>query len=219
MPKRRADWLLGRVVAKGVVAEALREAFPGGWRLEAIEIASEPGGRPYARLAREAQAVAGFGPGTRLPVSVSISHAERHALCAATVPGPANDGRALGIDLGWVEPRSPGFVATFFTGAERRFVRNGPASERDLRANLIWCAKEAVLKALGVGLAVDTRDVSCLPGAGRADPADWRLAPVDDAWSPFVVTCTPAIAPRGGAIRGIWRSFGGFVGALAAAPV
>ena len=106
-------------------------------------------------------------------------------------------------------------VATFFTEDEQRFVRDAPPRERDLRANLIWCAKEAVLKALGFGLTVDTFELSCLPEAGLADPAEWPLAPADDAWRPFVATCSPALVPGGGTIRGIWRSFPGFVGALA----
>lgn len=222
MPRRRADWLIGRITAKSVVAETLEEAVPGGWPLRAIEIPSQPNGMPYARLAPEAGPVERFAPGERLPISVSISHAEEHALCAATLSGPGEDGsrRTLGVDLGLVEPRSGGFVATFFTPEEQRFVRDAPAGQRELRANLVWCAKEAALKALGLGLTVDTLDLCCLPVPGRADPAEWPLAPADDGWRPFAVRCSPALVPGGGEIRGIWRSFPRFVGALAvhAAP-
>jgi 4'-phosphopantetheinyl transferase len=216
VPKRRADWLLGRLTAKSVVVEALREVLPGDWRAAAIEIANEPSGMPYARLARDAYPIAAFAPGERLPVSVSISHAEGHALCAATCATVDGGSRAtLGIDLGRVEPRSRELVATFFTDDEQRFVRDAPALRRDLRANLIWCAKEAVLKALGLGLTVDTLDLTCLPERGPIDPAVWSLAPAGDAWRPFVARCGPALAPGEGTIRGIWRAFPGFVGALA----
>jgi phosphopantetheinyl transferase (holo-ACP synthase) len=217
VPKRRADWLIGRVTAKTVVATALAEVIPGDWPLRAIEIPSDRSGMPYARLAPEVGPVAGFAPGERLPISVSISHAEGHALCAATWSEPGGDGsrRTLGIDLGLVEPRSPAFLGTFLTEDEQRFVRDAAPPEHGLRANLIWCAKEAVLKALGVGLTVDTLDLCCLPEPGPADPAEWPLAPADDAWSPFVATCSPVLVPGGGAIRGVWRTFPGFVGALA----
>jgi 4'-phosphopantetheinyl transferase len=217
VPKRRADWLLGRLTAKSVVAEALREVLPGDWRPATIELANEPSGMPYARLARDAYPIAGFTPGERLPVSVSISHAEGHALCAATWATPLEGGsrRALGIDLGRVEPRSRELVATFFTDDEQRFVRDATGLRRDLRANLIWCAKEAVLKALGLGLTVDTLDVTCLPGRGPVDPAAWSLAPAGAAWRPFVARCGPALAPEASTIRGVWRVFPGFVGALA----
>jgi phosphopantetheinyl transferase len=216
VPKRRADWLAGRLTAKATVAAALTRVAPGDWTPGAIEIPSEPGGRPYARLAPEAVPIAGFAPGERLPVGVSISHAERHALCAATWSDGAAGGRwSIGVDLGLVEPRSRAFIETFLTEPERRFVEEGAMSERALRANLVWCAKEAVLKVLGTGLTVDTRDVCCLPWPGRADPAAWPLDPADDAWRPFVATCAPALAPGGGPIRGIWRAFPRFVGALA----
>jgi phosphopantetheinyl transferase len=216
VPKRRADWLLGRLTAKAVVAAALARVAPGDWTPGAIEIPSEPGGRPYARLAPEAAPIAGFAPGERLPVSLSISHAERHALCAATWPDGADGARrSIGVDLGLVEPRSPAFVETFLTVPEQCFVEEGAAAERALRANLVWCAKEAVLKVLGTGLRMDTRDVSCLPWPGRADPTAWPLAPADDSWRPFVATYASALTPGEGPIRGIWRTFPGFVGALA----
>jgi 4'-phosphopantetheinyl transferase len=217
--KRRADWLLGRVTAKAVVAAALADAFPREWPLGAIEISSDPNGRPYARLAPEASPVDGFAPSERLPVSVSVSHAEGYALCAATCSGSAADEsslRTLGVDLGYIEARSTGFVDTFFTEDEQRFVRDAPSSERPLRANLIWCAKEAALKALGLGLAADTRNVSCLPVPGCADLAEWSMKPAAPCWHPFIATCGPTLVPGGETIRGIWRSFPGFVGALAA---
>jgi 4'-phosphopantetheinyl transferase len=217
VPKRRADWLIGRLAAKSAVAAVLANAIPRDWPLSAIEIPSDSSGRPYARIASEAGPVAGLAAGERLPISVSISHAEGHALGAAAWSEPEDDGlrRTLGVDLGLVEPRSRELVATFFTEEEQRFVRDAPASERDLRANLVWCAKEAVLKALGVGLTVDTLGVSCRPEAGLADPAEWPLAPAGGGWRPFVATCGPVLAPGGETIRGIWRSLDGFVATLA----
>lgn len=220
MPKRRADWLMGRVAAKAVVARALAATLPGAWEPGAIEVASERSGLPYARLAAEAAAVAPFAPGERLPVSVSISHADGHALCAASCARAAPDGtgRALGVDLGLVEPRSRAFVETFFTDDEQRFVHDAGPRERDVRANLVWCAKEAVLKLLGLGLTVDTHEVSCLPVPGAVDAAAWPLVPADAGWRPFVATCGPALARGGGAIHGIWRVLPRFVAALAERP-
>lgn len=172
---------------------------------------------PYARVAAECGPVAGFAGGERLPISVSISHAEGHALCAATWSDPADERsrRTLGIDLGLLEPRSREFAETFFTDDEQHFVRRAPPWEHGERANLVWCAKEAVLKALGVGLTVDTFNLSCLPAAVASDPTEWALSPATGEWSPFVATCSAALLPGGGTIRGIWRAFPGFVGALA----
>ncbi len=217
MPKRRADWLSGRIAAKCAVVAALADAVPGDWPVGAIEIPSDDRGVPYARVAPEAGPLAGFAPAERLPVTVTISHAEGYALCAAAWLGNERDGshQTLGIDLGAVEPRSREFVDTFFTEDEQRFVRDGPRQDGDLRANLVWCAKEAVLKALGLGLTVDTLELSCVPDTGRADPAEWRLDPAGGSWHPFTAACSAALLPDGGAIGGVWRAFPGFVGALA----
>jgi 4'-phosphopantetheinyl transferase len=221
VPKRRADWLLGRAAAKAVVARALREVLPEEWPAVAIEIASEPSGVPYARLAAEAAPIAGYEAGERLPVSLSISHTEGHALCAAVFhaprgPAPATPG--LGADLGAVEPRSPAFVETYFTEREQRWVRGAARPERDLRANVVWCAKEAALKALGLGLTVDTRDVECQPEDGPADAAAWPLAPAAGGWRPFAATCSATNAPAAAPLHGIWRRIEGFVVTLAVRP-
>jgi 4'-phosphopantetheinyl transferase len=213
VPKRRADWLAGRLGAKAVAARALADGTGAGWPAGAIEIATGPEGAPFARLAPDQAPRAGFAPGARLPIALSISHAEGHALCAAAWTGEAR--AALGIDLGAIEPRSPAFLETFLTAEERRFAGDGDPAGRSARENLVWCAKEAVLKALGVGLRVDTHHLACLPAAGTPDPGDWPLAPADPGWRPFTAACGPALVPGGATIRGLWRTFPGFVAALA----
>ena len=97
-------------------------------------------------------------------LSVSISHREGLALAAVD-----DAGKPLGADLEAVEPRSDAFVRDYFTRSEIAAVAAG---ERDLLANLIWSAKESALKALGVGLTLDTRavEVEIAPG----DSAEWR---------------------------------------------
>jgi 4'-phosphopantetheinyl transferase len=213
--KRRADFLLGRLTAKVVVAAALGERAAGRWLPEVIELPAEPGGAPFARLAPEAEPVAGFAPGQRLPVSVTISHTEGNALCAAAYTGPGAPQRMLGIDLGRIEPRSPALQATFFTEEERRWVGAAPPGQADLRANLIWCAKESALKVLGLGLTVDTLGITCLPEEAPADPDEWPLRPAEGTWRRFTAACAPELAAGGLTLRGAWRIFGGFVGALA----
>jgi phosphopantetheinyl transferase (holo-ACP synthase) len=213
--KRRADFLLGRATAKAVVIAALAEVRPAPWRAGSLELPADPGGAPFARLALEAAPIAGFAPGERLPVSVSISHHEGRALCAAAWIGPGAPWRAVGIDLGRIEPRSAGLQRTFFTDGEQRWIGAAPSGEADLRANLVWCAKEAALKALGLGLTVDTRWLDCLPEDTPADPTHWPLRPPGGGWRRFGVRCAPALLPEGALLRGAWRAFDGFVGALA----
>jgi len=92
----------------------------------------------------------------------------------------------------------------------------GPPGERDLVTNVVWCAKEAVLKALGLGLTVDTYAVRCLPGAAPADPGAWALDPGGGAWRGLEIACEPALLPEGMSVHGIWCDLGGgLLGALA----
>ncbi|MGI5862006.1 MAG: 4'-phosphopantetheinyl transferase family protein [Myxococcales bacterium] len=101
--KRRQEWLLGRMVAKGL-ARALLASKGEPHPAAAITVAAAEDGSPYVELE---------GAGV-LPVTVSISHRAGLALCAL-VEAP---GAPLGADLELCEPRPPGFAADFFTPAE-----------------------------------------------------------------------------------------------------
>ncbi|HYU58554.1 MAG TPA: 4'-phosphopantetheinyl transferase superfamily protein [Actinomycetota bacterium] len=157
VPKRRADWRLGRWTAKRAVAETLGTAAgpPADLR-----ILAGPDGAP--------EAFVGWRP---LPVAISISHRGGLAACAVA---PAN--AALGCDLEVVEARSAGFVADFFTEDERALVEAAPPARRHLLAALVWSAKESALKALRTGLRSDTRSVEVSVEPGTAG-----------AWSPLAV--------------------------------
>jgi 4'-phosphopantetheinyl transferase len=141
-PKRRDEWLLGRWTAK-----SLLRSLPAyrGLPPQAIEVYNEPDGAPGLTLPA----------GSPSPGSLSISHSGPYALCALA-SGP--DLR-IGADLELVESRSEGFIEDYFTPCEREMVHTAPRESRDFVATLVWSLKEAMLKALGVGLRWDTRRV------------------------------------------------------------
>ena len=76
---------------------------------------------------------------------------------------------AIGCDLELVEPRSEAFVRDYFTVPEQCCVGAVPDGEESwLRANLLWSAKESVLRVLETGLRRDTRSVEiAIKGAGE----------------------------------------------------
>lgn len=162
LPKRRGDWLLGRWTAKRVIREYLGESgVDGAVPAERdISIVAASDGAPEVVLA-----------GREMPVELSIAHSGGRALA---VVGPR--GAVFGADLETIEPRSAAFVEDFFTTAERTWVEAIGERDRAWGACLIWSAKEAVLKALRVGLREDTRAVEIevpegvSPGAGFTDP-------------------------------------------------
>ena len=120
---------------------------------------------------------------------------------------------ALGVDLEWIEPRAPSFTGDFFAGIERAACRRRPWAA-DRMVTVIWAAKEAVLKALRLGLTVDAREVICLPEEGFA--AGFGRQPTVDGWKPFRVLRAPG--PPGPAFSGLWRAHGDFVMTVALRP-
>lgn len=217
VPKRADDWLVGRLNAKALLADAIDYRF--GVRLRAADlfIARQPSGAPLARVVGGAGAARGVP--ADLPLCLSNSHSHGHALCAAVwldgfeLAAPV---RSLGVDVEWVEPRSEGFVRDFLTAGERAYCEAARGDERHLRANMVWSAKESVLKVVQRGLTVDTWWLSCLPASDAEN--HWLpplLTPVDGEWEPLDVTCDARFPTHGLQFNAMWREIGGFVATIA----
>jgi 4'-phosphopantetheinyl transferase len=164
VPKRRADWLLGRWAAKrALVAAGLA---PGEGE---TSILAAPSGAPEASCG-----------GRAVCAALSLTHS--HGVAAALV-GPA--GARVGIDLERIEERPAGFPADWFTEAEQAFVASAGAGEASLATTLVWSAKEAVMKALLEGLRIPAKAVEVSPERGPADGA-WRpfeaRGPGEEGW-------------------------------------
>ena len=162
IPKRRADWRLGRWTAKCAVSAYLNLARDRA-ALAAVELRPAPSGAPRV-----------FHHGQPAAVALSLSHSHGTGLCAVAPPGVE-----VGCDLETVEPRSPAFLADYFTGEERMLVARTPPAMRDRVLTLLWSAKESALKALGCGLRLDTRSVSAAPaGFLQTGGEEWRRVSV-----------------------------------------
>ncbi|MBI5105324.1 MAG: 4'-phosphopantetheinyl transferase superfamily protein [Solirubrobacterales bacterium] len=159
LPRRRADWRLGRWTAKCALA-----AWLGG-APDDVEVLAAADGAPEAWCGRR-----------RLPVVVSLSHRAGRAI-AVVADAPA----ALGCDLELAEPRSDAFLREWLGEAERAQVAAAGDDGRTWLANLVWSAKEAGAKARREGLRLDVR--SAAVRVGRTPAADgW--APLDVRWAP-----------------------------------
>jgi 4'-phosphopantetheinyl transferase len=163
VPKRRADWLLGRWTVKRAVSQLLCLA-----ELPLIEV------RPAASGAPEL-----FLEGRSSRLAISITHTGERAACCV-----GGAGAALGCDLETIEPRSDAFITDYFTPSEQAAIRNAPEGERPVLANLLWSAKESALKALGEGLRLDTR---------RASVTLHETALQFGAWQPLAVRVDGAL--------------------------
>jgi 4'-phosphopantetheinyl transferase len=151
-PKRRAEWRLGRFVAKQAVSSiAAIDDF------NRIQIIGAEDGAPEAWI-----------DGRRADLNISISHRDRLAACVIA------EGTRVGCDLEAVEPRSLRFVNDFFTERERMTVETTAGTHRDRQVALTWSAKESALKVLRVGLRRDTRSVEVEIDDVDAVEAGWH---------------------------------------------
>jgi 4'-phosphopantetheinyl transferase len=185
--KRRRDWLLGRWTAKRLVQAYVEQQTGQLIPTESIVVASDADGAPRLIMDND------------LYLHLSISHSHDLALCAIS----DRPGVAIGADIEKVETRAPGFADDYFTPHELEQLRAAPHPEKDAVTTLIWSAKEAALKALRLGLTVDTRAVSCTLASPDGDRTGWAA---------LSVSCDPALLGRhAGELSGWWRFMDGYV--------
>jgi 4'-phosphopantetheinyl transferase len=211
--RRRDDWLLGRLTVKALLGDVITGRAGVRPAAQGIFIDREPSGAPLARVAPEGPMLAGHRSGAPLPVAISISHAGGHALggaCWLDEEHAAAASIGLGVDLEQVSSRSQAFVSDFFTDRERDWCAAADPEQRDVRVNLVWSAKEALLKALGVGLSADTRTVECLP-VGALHRSPMMLIPDAPAWSPLLLSCRPGLLADSEQVAGMWCRLSDFV--------
>jgi 4'-phosphopantetheinyl transferase len=188
--KRRADWRLGRWTAKYAVSLHLRlGCAPQDFR--SIELRPAPSGAPDV-----------FLDGHPAPVIVSLSHRAGIAACAI-----AESAVALGCDLEVIEPHSDAFVCDFFAAEEQALLARVSVAERNRLLALLWSAKESALKALRVGLRLDTRAVVVSP----VDSLMYK--PTPHSWRPLHVNVI-----GGQSAQGWWQDDGSLVRTLIASP-
>ncbi len=155
-PDRRRSFVLGRIAARGLLADRL------GVAPETVPLHVETSG---------ALAVAARG------VYVSLSHAGRgDGVLAAAAVGA----RPVGVDLEAAQPRHPKLLDRLLTPAEAGVDVRLQVGAADA-ASLVWTLKEAVLKGLGVGLRRGAHSVvltDVQPGYARAEvgePTAWAV--------------------------------------------
>lgn len=157
--KRRRDWLLGRFTAKRLLQQVICQTTGRTVPLETIIIGNDATGAPYA-----------YNCLTGQQYSLSISHRSGHAFCAAA----SGESWPVGADIEQIEPRPAGFAADYFTPAESALLACARQEQKELLVTTIWSAKEAALKALHLGLTVDTRAVTCLIEPSSVVPGRWQ---------------------------------------------
>lgn len=127
-------------------------------------------------------------------ITFNLSHAHGRALIAVS------QGQEVGVDLEFVRPdiEVAKLSERYFTRSEHRAIMQLPQEQRATRFFRYWVAKEAVLKAQGIGLrgltgceimlGVDGVDTEVQPrlGAQFTNPLRVRLLPCEKGWEAAV---------------------------------
>lgn len=147
-PGDRLRYALCRVVLRQLLAERLHRAA------QDIRIDTGPWGKP--RLAQDEG------------LHFNLSHSGRCALIALSTAG------SVGVDIERV-PVAPGVAELLasLTPGERHYCALNARAQAFFR---VWCGKEAVLKALGVGIAQHLCSVSVIPTVRQRYVIDLQLA-------------------------------------------
>lgn len=188
-PKRRMDWRLGRWTAKRALTRCLN--LPAdNQSLRDVEILASPSGAPQVFLFTQAA-----------NVSISLSHRAGQGFCVVGLSGAS-----LGCDLELIESREHSFVSDFFTASEQQLVDSAPAEQAPMLTTLLWSAKESALKALQVGLRLDTTSLDVSLDPEMHGPRDCVGLGDVEVWSSLSVRCG-----SGQVLRAWWRCANGVV--------
>ena len=184
-PKRRRQWLNGRVAAKDAVLNYLRRergvdaVFPQELRIE-----NDSAGAPKIRA----------NVTDTVPEFLHLSLAHKDTLAVAIVGE-----QPVGIDIERIEPREESFISLVFSDAERELLAG---EDQAIACTRGWVVKEVVAKAAGTGLGgklrdftIEARDGDCFRVNGQ-----WvvthRLRDFIVGWS-FAMPAQPGGAPAG----------------------
>jgi 4'-phosphopantetheinyl transferase len=156
---------------------------------ESLEFDVSTAGKPRLRAAGGRAAALHF----------NLSHSEDRAVLGVS------DGRELGVDVEKIRSNIEALAISrhYFFGSEREAIENASAEMRDSTFFRYWVAKEAVLKAqgIGLGLPLDRFRVDFLPDghAGRIETLD--PSRLERAWTVRMLPCDAgwlgAVAARG----------------------
>lgn len=152
--KRRREWLIGRIAAKDAVRALLRERHGLAVYAADVDIVVDERGRPGA--------TGGWVTEVGVAPLVSLAHAGTVAVAAAAT---GSEGDGIGIDLERLDRASPDIERFVLRPEEQDGITDLEPALRAEWGLRLWCAKEAVGKALGRGLPGGTGDARA--GAGR----------------------------------------------------
>ena len=155
-PKRRKEWISGRILLRRAVVRLISNNGNGHKKETAVKIIANALGKPTAYFSDS--------PDSEF-AALTLSHSNGLVMVSAAM---SKSFHGLGVDIEKVEDRSASWAQDYFSDSEIELANCSDDRTRCLTR--IWSLKEASLKALGVGLRYDLKDVVVvsLDETGRA---------------------------------------------------
>jgi 4'-phosphopantetheinyl transferase len=156
-------------------------------------------GEPPASLRFSAAAAGKPSLQSARPLHFNLTHSDERALLAVSSQ------RELGVDLEKIRSNIEALAISrhYFFGTERDAIESAPSPERDSLFFRYWVAKEAVLKAQGIGLGfpLDRFRVEFCPDGQTARVETFDAAALESTWTVRMLPCEAgwlgAVAARG----------------------
>lgn len=141
---RRTEWLFGRVAAKEAVRRYLKDFHQARWSDADVQIWADDMGKPHA--------IGEWSDYLSSKLDIAIAHTAQFVIALAS----ANS--RVGVDVESVQrDLSEEFAMGVFTREELELAAGTINSSHAIIR--FWCAKEAVSKALGIGIRFSPREM------------------------------------------------------------
>lgn len=153
-PSKKKEWALGRLAAKYGIQAAIKSFFKLEVSLIEIEIKPQNQKKPIFKLIL-------FNNNNikeiEKSIEFSIAHTRGHAIAAA---GFISKNGHVGVDIEKIRKFPENVTVSFLTPYEYQLYKKiRLKSNKNQHATLIWCLKEAYLKAKGTGLAIHPKNI------------------------------------------------------------
>lgn len=175
LPRKR-EWFCGRIAAKEAVRRLLKASHNLSVCSADIIVATNEQGQPYAT--GKWIDIVGNEP------HLSISH---KAGIAVALAAHRQASRGVGIDVEIIEPKEKGFETLAFLPEEINELQKSAGPSKEKRVIQFWSAKEAVGKALGLGLSANPRSLKAQFINEQNDTASFSVSA--QTGGPFLVHC------------------------------
>lgn len=175
LPRKR-EWFCGRIAAKEAVRRLLKASHNLSVCSADVIVTTNELGQPFAT--GKWIEIVGAEP------YLSISH---KAGIAVAIAAHRQASRGVGIDVEVIEPKENGFETLAFLPEEISELQKAVGPNKDKLVIQFWSAKEAVGKALGLGLSANPRSLKAQLLEERED--ETRFLVSAQSGGPFLVHC------------------------------